>query len=474
LNLTPSQLADLLEGQKDLVRGLVRAAKLPGEYAEEAIHRANLQPGAKPKDLAPGDLEALIEAIQGIWRESLQGKGYLAPSRGEATPFKPTRLPPGEVVEHPTFDDALDELYSTPAQPVDTGERERLLKSLEEARETARRYAEEAEKLRRAASLIPSMYDEIQSILDCAATGGQCPGVDRKRGIVEIPVGDTIVKARIGETVDQLVLRLFREAGELEAKARRAREAEKSIMERLEDLELKVKARRVAALARARRRQWYEKYHWTITRSGLIAVGGRDAGQNEAVVKRYLGESDIFMHADIHGAPAVVLKTEGREPTTGDLMDAAVIAAAYSRAWKAGLGHVQVYWVHANQVSKSPPTGEYLARGGFIIRGKKNYLPPVRTRLYLGLAQDQDGAPYILAGSREAVEPRVLAYLELEPGDLKVEEAARRIKQELAKTLPRDARHIALGLPEEEVAQRLPGRIRILSARRGGATPVQA
>jgi hypothetical protein len=34
------------------------------------------------------------------------------------------------------------------------------------------------------------------------------------------------------------------------------------------------------------------------------------------------------------------------------------------------------YWVHADQVSKTAPTGEYLVTGSFMIRGKKNYLPP--------------------------------------------------------------------------------------------------
>ena len=34
------------------------------------------------------------------------------------------------------------------------------------------------------------------------------------------------------------------------------------------------------------------------------------------------------------------------------------------------------WWVHANQVSKTAPSGEYLTTGSFMIRGKKNYLPP--------------------------------------------------------------------------------------------------
>lgn len=44
-------------------------------------------------------------------------------------------------------------------------------------------------------------------------------------------------------------------------------------------------------------------------------------------------------------------------------------------AWEAKVV-TSAWWVNANQVSKSAPTGEYLTTGAFIIRGKKNYLPP--------------------------------------------------------------------------------------------------
>ncbi|CEG41796.1 Predicted RNA-binding protein [Plasmopara halstedii] len=42
------------------------------------------------------------------------------------------------------------------------------------------------------------------------------------------------------------------------------------------------------------------------------------------------------------------------------------------------------YWVHADQVSKTAPTGEYLTTGSFMVRGKKNFIQP--SRLEVGLA----------------------------------------------------------------------------------------
>jgi len=42
------------------------------------------------------------------------------------------------------------------------------------------------------------------------------------------------------------------------------------------------------------------------------------------------------------------------------------------------------WWVESHQVSKTAPTGEYLSVGSFMVRGKKNFLPP--SQLELGLA----------------------------------------------------------------------------------------
>jgi hypothetical protein len=53
------------------------------------------------------------------------------------------------------------------------------------------------------------------------------------------------------------------------------------------------------------------------------------------------------------------------------------MSVCQSKAWEAKIV-TSAYWVNPDQVSKSAPTGEYLTTGSFMIRGKKNYLPPVQ------------------------------------------------------------------------------------------------
>lgn len=65
------------------------------------------------------------------------------------------------------------------------------------------------------------------------------------------------------------------------------------------------------------------------------------------------------------------------------LNEAGSLSVCYSKAWNSKIV-TSAYWVKANQVSKTAPSGEYLTTGSFMIRGTKNYLPP--SNLQMGLA----------------------------------------------------------------------------------------
>ncbi|KAL8323325.1 hypothetical protein RB597_009237 [Gaeumannomyces tritici] len=129
----------------------------------------------------------------------------------------------------------------------------------------------------------------------------------------------------------------------------------------------------------ARRQMWFEKFHWFISSDGYLVLGGRDAQQNEILYRRYLKRGDVYVHADLHGAPSVIIKNNPRTPDApvppSTLSQAGQLAVCASSAWesKAGMG---AYWVGADQVSKSAPTGEFLPTGSFMVRGKRNELPP--------------------------------------------------------------------------------------------------
>lgn len=85
----------------------------------------------------------------------------------------------------------------------------------------------------------------------------------------------------------------------------------------------------------------------------------------------------MYVHADEHGAATTIVKNhlQPRDISPVSLTQAGAAAICRSRAWDAKVV-TSAWWVHAHQVSKAAPTGEALATGSFMIRGRKTYLPP--------------------------------------------------------------------------------------------------
>lgn len=137
--------------------------------------------------------------------------------------------------------------------------------------------------------------------------------------------------------------------------------------------------REVAAISninKARKVHWFEKFLWFISSENYLVIGGRDSQMNELLVKRHLHHQDVYVHAEMHGAPSVIIKNPtGKEPPPKTLHEAGIMALCYSRAWDEKVV-TSAWWVWGNQVSKTAPSGEYLTTGAFMIRGKKNFLPP--------------------------------------------------------------------------------------------------
>ena len=195
------------------------------------------------------------------------------------------------------------------------------------------------------------------------------------------------------------------------------------------------------------KRQWYHDFHWLITSEGLLAIGGKDAKQNELLVKKHLGDKDLFFHADIHGASAVVLK-DGKKANEKSLHETAQFAGCYSSAWRARLAGVDVYSVEKDQVSLSAPTGEYLAKGSFLIVGKKQYFKGVEMKMYLGKKKGLAGV--FIIPSSTGNEYFEVCY-ELIPGKQEKEEIAKKLSQELGQMGVK-------GVKADEIAVLLPGR----------------
>jgi predicted ribosome quality control (RQC) complex YloA/Tae2 family protein len=176
----------------------------------------------------------------------------------------------------------------------------------------------------------------------------------------------------------------------------------------------------------SRKQEWYEKFRWFLSSEGFLVIGGRDATTNEIIIKKHTEKDDVVFHTDMAGSPFFVVKTGGKAPGKDTLQEVANATLCFSRAWKLGLMTTPTFWVRPDQVSKEANSGEYVAKGAFIIRGKTNYLTPVPD-CAVGLMDDGK----LMCAPMSAVRKHCKKHMMLVQGEKKPSDIARIVKKRL-------------------------------------------
>jgi len=167
-------------------------------------------------------------------------------------------------------------------------------------------------------------------------------------------------------------------------------------------------------------------------------VAGKDAVSNEVLVKKYAETDDPVFHAEVAGAPFVVVKTEGKTASEQALREAGEFAAAFSRAWREGAGSADVYWVKPSQLTKSGPSGESVPHGAFAVNGKRNWMRNVPLKVAIGVVGGEKTR--FVGGAVDAVKAKTEAYVTLVPGDVVGKELLNQVLQALTLQLPKEQR----------------------------------
>ncbi len=181
---------------------------------------------------------------------------------------------------------------------------------------------------------------------------------------------------------------------------------------------------------RQKEKEWYERYRWFITSDGYLAIGGRDASSNSAIIRKYLTEQDIVFHAEIHGSPFFVIKNGRTSTLQTSLLQVAQATVSFSRAWKDGLSSADAYWVLPGQLKKGAPSGQYLPKGSFVIEGKRNYIKGIDIKLAAGIMSTNNQYSFV-CGPVDAVKQRSVLYSTLLPGGYDPMEITKRLRNEL-------------------------------------------
>jgi predicted ribosome quality control (RQC) complex YloA/Tae2 family protein len=278
------------------------------------------------------------------------------------------------------------------------------------------------------------------------------------------------------KTVHQNAQRYFQDARTLKEKSKGARKA----LENTENAKSKQEKRRKKDVAAGRvrgiqrsKKFWFEKYRWAILDNGHIIVGGRDARGNDTIVRKHLNSNDLYIHADLHGAPSCSLKLKDGFTIMGDISEsqngiksmqiaqnlgegvddargldgniiaqAAQIAVCWSRAWGSGGAAATAFHVRPSQVSKQTESGESLGRGSFVVRGKRTWHRDMNLEIGMGIGVI-NGVPLPVCGTIETISKIFEKWIKIIPGREKKESIANKIAK-------------ATGLIQDDVLASLP------------------
>jgi predicted ribosome quality control (RQC) complex YloA/Tae2 family protein len=253
----------------------------------------------------------------------------------------------------------------------------------------------------------------------------------------------------------------YSESKKAKKKAEGARKALEDTLGKIEKLEKEREGLIEKLQAKPRKREkkrgeWYESFRWFLSSDNFLAIGGKDAATNELLIKKYLEKDDLVFHADVQGAPFFVIKnSDGKEIPEGTLKETAEMAASYSKAWKSNLGSCDVYYVKPEQLSKKAPAGEYVAKGAFMIHGKKEWFRG--TELGVGIGFKVNERAEIVAGPVSVVEKNSTCFVRIGPGDKKSKQLAKEIRDSFLRNAGKGDYEKIERIGIEEIQRWIPG-----------------
>lgn len=453
----------VLSSRSDLVRTLATSINLGGQYGEEVCLRTGMDKGRKASLLSAEEIDALRKTIAQLFQE-LKDRGSAClvmdgDGAVDATPF-PLRVHEGlEREDVPTMSAAISAFLARRREPeVEADpELERLRRQLEQQLRGIEAMEREATALQSQADLLYTNYSEVSAALErmrelshgsnwerLRELGGKVPlvtAVDPPRKSFVMMLGEERVTLDYSVSIDENANRLYSAAKSIREKAAGAREALESTRRALAQQEARGAQRAMAARESPRptKRFWFESYKWFFTSGGHLVLGGRDAKTNDQVVKKHLGDRDRYAHADLHGAPSIVIK-DGASASERELREACQFALCHSKAWNAGAAEGTAYWVLPEQVSKRPEAGEFMARGAFIVRGKRNYEHHLPLEMVVAEVQVEGSRKITCAPRESVVSGRSVVIV---PGGMPRGKASAALAR-------------AFGVPEEEISRVLP------------------
>jgi len=444
----------LIASKGNIVQSLVKFLGIPAEVADEIVLRSNMAKDYPVSKLEYSHIVNFLNVFKELYECSKNAK-YPAIVWSDKEPISviPCMFEiykNYKIVHYSTFNNAVDE-YAHVVLSIESElerranierEKNRLLATILEQEKQANVYSKEAKELRFLASLIQSHITDIElyinnlkssgfkdnwkADLELLLPGFKILGYDQKSRSILIGMNELQIPIKLDWSIGKNIENIFNLAKESERKFKRTLESIEELKLKIREIDSQLSVPSLIPVIKKPPSFWYENFHFFRSSDGFLVIGGKDASQNESLIKRRMENDDIVVHADIHGSPFVIIKNARKSLPQKTIEEACQFTVSFSRAWNLGLAAADAYWVYPEQVSKKAPSGTYLKPGSFMIYGQRNYIKNVQLKLAVALFFDEGWAKFYIS----PIDPiKILTdtFVEITPGEISRNDAAKQI-----------------------------------------------
>ncbi len=429
---------DTLEPREIEVWRALTSLGIGPPYMNEVLRNAKLDPMRKLSEMSQEEISSFREEVLNLYNAMRNPNPVIYIKDENYIDFSFIKLNCIEN-EYREFDDIMRMLEEYFWGFLEEASKIKGVETLEKAKY---RYLEEARRLREIGDFIFSNIPTLDLLLEKVRRGVDDQAIlkidKNKRSVVlsvenmEIELDYTLNAVKNAQKYYEMAKKLERKAEGIE-RIKEERKEEKEVL--------------------TYRRKWYDDFRWFISSEGFMVLAGRDRNTNRILVNKYMEDGDLFFHVDMPGGAVVIVKCHGKSVGDITLEEAAVFAACFSRAWKEKLSSTDVYYVRGNQVKKHPPPGTFIPKGAFFIEGRREYIKAY-LRLSVGIMRHEDELRLI--SSPPSASWRMIAHINIRPGNIIREKATQIIKKELERRmggmrLSLDAKEIVRALPPGDI-----------------------
>ncbi|HZS73029.1 MAG TPA: ribosome rescue protein RqcH [Candidatus Nitrosotalea sp.] len=448
-DITKENIEEIKTSSTPVVRWIGRTLGLPGKYAEEIIRTSNLDPNKLGNTLSDKEIDDIFQATSGLIDKVTTGDhdAYIIRDVKNSDVIP---IPLGDMnartntVKVSSFMEGLDSLFSE--NLLEHGKSSQSTTANQKITELEHKLEEQNKAILLVKERSSSISGVAKALLEISYTGVtsiEDPAINpllskynshtaRESGIFLINVNGEKIKLDPQSSIQAIASTLFNESKK-QMRATDTINLEKKKTEK--SLELVKKQASIAqdsiVFAVQKKKEWFERYRWFITSDGHLAIGGRDASSNSAVIRKHLNKNDMVFHAEIVGSPFFLLR-ESTEEDLSSVKEVAQATVCFSRAWRAGVYGLNAYWIKPDQVKTAAPSGQFIAKGSFVIEGSRNFVQVTALQLTIGL-YEKDESYLLMCGPPAPIKKHCIYYVTIEPSGMDMTEMARKVKLEFMK-----------------------------------------